>query len=1557
MPPRRSTRAAPAASSAPATKTTAKRSTRAKKEPSPEVSGEEDDLDSVSAAGGHDDDEEEEEEEVEEDVKPKIKRGASKAKPKAKAAPAPARRSARASVASVASETEHTESEDELELPPPKTKSRSKKAAPAPKPRPKTPEMTSEDEDEAEEELQSALRGQRGTVAPSEPATPTPHSRTLPREQSATPRAGASAAGAPEINVEAPADGTPRPSTPSKMPPPQTPSQPQRAPLSQPAPAPPPAPSGPKPRLTIHKIVLVNFKSYAGRQEIGPFHKSFSAIVGPNGSGKSNTIDALLFVFGYRASKMRQGKLSELIHNSAKHQGLESCSVEVWFREIVDLPGSDKFLLVPNSQIIVNRTAFRNNSSKYTINDRPSTFTEVTTLLKGKGIDLDHNRFLILQGEVESIAQMKAKAQNEHEDGLLEYLEDIIGTTKYKEPIEQASLEVEALNEERGEKMNRLRVVEREKAALESKKQEAEDYLRNANELTRKKSLLYQKHMYTLQSNIDITTKAIENLTAQLSSEQELNADHLATIDALQKEYDEQVAAFAEVKKHTDTLTKEAKKIEKEEVGLQERKKHLVTKQKKIKKSITDDGHAKSEAQATIENCTEQLEKNRIKVAELEEKLEAEQAEHEEIVESLKDKTSVFTTQIEAKQRELQPWNDQIREKQGQIDVATSHRDGLAEKATSKQGALDEARENLKSLKEGGEGKHEDYARLKKEAVRVKKAIADGEAKLEELTGKWEGVRAKVSNSRHKADEAKASMAADRSENAVLSSLNKLRDQGRIKGFHGRLGDLGVIDDKYDVAVTTACPTLNNLIVDTVKQGEACIDFLRKGNIGRANIMVLEKLPARVPAAIQTPENVPRLFDLIKPKDAKFAPAFFKGLGNTLVANDLEQAQRIGFGSSQRWRVVTLGGQLIDPSGTMSGGGNRVARGGMSSKFKADKVAPEVVAKLEQDTAAAEADLAKAQEERKAVVAELQEWKKRLPQIEMEMSKIELDVATSGKRVEEAERRLAELQSESKPIAADEKRIKELDAEIASLTKETDKLRTKSSAINDELKSLQEKILEVGGVRLRAIQSKVATTKCLVDLANDAITKAEVGQAKAERDVEKLGKAIIKNQTTLEEVEGELEQVEADLASCTADLQTLRERVQEAVDSSEDVKEALEQSKQELDEKMQGINAFRALEMELKQKIDDSTRSQKDSKDKYKHWLKRHETLELVYIDEEDEDEEKGGEGEPKDTDQPAEPVEEDEGAEDAEGAQEDAEPKAKKEKVPAKKKHQDSMELAEYSPDELMDVDNAVLSAEIAALEDETSKARPNLNILAEYRRREAEFLDRAKDLERVTGGRDAAKARYDDLRKVRLDEFMAGFTAITAKLKEMYQMITMGGNAEIELIDSMDPFSEGVVLSIMPPKKSWRAIANLSGGEKTLASLALVFALHVFKPTPLYFMDEIDAALDFKNVSIVANYIQSKTQAAQFIVISLRNDMFELAHRLVGIYKTDNCTKSLAIENKDLRLQARPKRPANVPPTPSVGSGAVPATPAFRRQPVNVVRAHAEENEDPSTPGTVVG
>ncbi|GMR33951.1 hypothetical protein PMAYCL1PPCAC_04146, partial [Pristionchus mayeri] len=118
-----------------------------------------------------------------------------------------------------------------------------------------------------------------------------------------------------------------------------------------------------------------------------------------------------------------------------------------------------------------------------------------------------------------------------------------------------------------------------------------------------------------------------------------------------------------------------------------------------------------------------------------------------------------------------------------------------------------------------------------------------------------------------------------------------------------------------------------------------------------------------------------------------------------------------------------------------------------------------------------------------------------------------------------------------------------------------------------------------------------------------------------------------------------------------------------------------------------------------------------------------------------------------------------------------------------------------------------------------------------------------------------------------------------------------------------------------VRPPKKSWKQIENLSGGEKTLSSLALVFALHRFRPTPLYVMDEIDAALDFRNVSIIGHYIKDRTKNAQFIIISLRNNMFELADRLIGIYKVHDCTRNVVVDPKKVIEEAE-----NLPPSASL-------------------------------------
>ncbi|KAL5519615.1 SMC4 [Sanghuangporus vaninii] len=1279
-------------------------------------------------------------------------------------------------------------------------------------------------------------------------------------------------------------------------------------------------PQGPKSRLVIHKMVLVNFKSYAGRQVIGPFHKSFSAIVGPNGSGKSNTIDALLFVFGYRASKMRQGKLSELIHNSANYPDLDECSVEVHFREIIDLPGPDAFEVIPNSQIVVARHAYKSNASKYTINGRLSSFTEVTTLLKGRGIDLDHKRFLILQGEVESIAQMKPKAQNEHEDGLLEYLEDIIGTDRYKQPIEEALTELDNLGDVRSEKLNRLRIVEREKNALEEKKHEAEEFLRLQNEYVRAQSRLYQWYLWKCLEADQQYAETIENLEVELAEETDRNKDDIAHCQLLEENYEDRVKTYEEVKAAAIEAAKNLAIYEKQQVNLEERKKHANTKATKLKKSLKEDEKSRDEALRFIDTNAEKMVKEREKLTELEESLTQEEKVLERIRDSLKDKTQVFHDQIEVKQRELQPWTTQINAKQAEKDVAVSERDTLKKKAEAVTNARKEAQEGLEQLQNDHAAKETEKEELRNGKSQLQKELKAGEKRIQDLQRSISDLRAKAISARQKADEAKASQVASTSQNRVLDGLMRLKNSGRISGFHGRLGSLGTIPEKYDVAISTACPALNNLIVDTVDQGQACIEYLRKQNLGRASFIVLEKLSqTNGLEKIPTPENVPRLMDLIQPKEPRFAPAFFKAVGNTLVANDLEQANRIAYGQ-KRWRVVTLTGQLIDTSGTMSGGGTHVARGAMSSKLTADAVSPETLRKYDQDSEDAAGKLEVALAQLREFEASIDDLTRKVPEMDMSLQKIDLDIQTGVKRIAEAEKRVRELKSKSKPDEGDLARIVILDKEIASADAELEALKKKSGVVEKAIQDLEKKILEIGGSKLLSQKSKVDGIKLHINLAMDEITRAEVNKAKAEKDSERFAKAIETHTAALQEVDQELEELNAKLKEVNEFVTETQSKVDKAQAAADNAKDDLESLKAELDEKTEQIQQFRQREMEIKQHLNDAKKEAQENEKAIDHYRTEHDKLKLEEVDEEDEDEDEHEVVEQAQVEAASARASEEPMSEDQEG-EKIVKPEPVEATIPPLKKRArtPSYELHIYSVEELSRFKKKELLADVSLLDEQIKNSSPNLAVLKEYRKREQEFLNRAKDLEEVTSQRDAAKAKYDGLRKQRLDEFMTGFNAISAKLKEMYQMITLGGNAELELVDSMDPFSEGIIFSVMPPKKSWKNISNLSGGEKTLSSLALVFALHVFKPTPLYFMDEIDAALDFRNVSIVANYIKDRTKNAQFIIISLRNDMFELSHRLIGIYKTSNATRSISINNHALNAvphsQGREPMPSQAP------------------------------------------
>ncbi|KAH9048629.1 SMCs flexible hinge, partial [Lactarius deliciosus] len=551
-------------------------------------------------------------------------------------------------------------------------------------------------------------------------------------------------------------------------------------------------------------------------------------------------------------------------------------------------------------------------------------------------------------------------------------------------------------------------------------------------------------------------------------------------------------------------------------------RKHANSKAKKLKKLLQDDENARSNALRSIQENAAELKSEKEKADQYEEELQQE----ERVLEGIRDnRTRVFRDRIEQNQKELQPWKTKINQKQAKVDVKTSERDMLVKKAEVVEQASAEARETLETVKSNQRAK---VSNAVKQRVQVRlsraryKRLIRGSRPVQDLTMRINQHRAQVSSTRQRAEEAKASQEASTSHNEVLDSLAHLRDSGRISGFHGRLGSLGTIPDMYDVAITTACGSLNDVVVDTVQQGQACIEYLRKQNGGRADFLALETIDETDgKRSIRTPENVPRLFDLVEPKEPRFVGAFYKALHDTLVVQDLAQATRIAFGA-RRWRAVTLAGELVDSSGTMSGGTAKPRGGGMGSELEADTVPPGVLQKYEQDNEAAAVRLAEATKELREAEAELEAVGKSGPQIALEIDLVNLDIRNAGKRVIEAEKWVRDLKTRSKPDTGNLSRVAFLEREIATTQNELERLQSPSGAIEEAIKALERKILNIGGSQLLAQRSKVDGLKLHIDVANEGITKAEVAMARAEKDLVKFEGSIASNGQNLQGVEIEL---------------------------------------------------------------------------------------------------------------------------------------------------------------------------------------------------------------------------------------------------------------------------------------------------------------------------------------------------------------------------------------------------------------------------------------------------
>lgn len=438
----------------------------------------------------------------------------------------------------------------------------------------------------------------------------------------------------------------------------------------------------------------------------------------------------MLFVFGKRAKKLRLNKVSELIHNSDAFRGdkaLTYARVSVHFHDIIDTgDGDEDYQVMEDSEIVVTRIAFRNNSSTYKLNGKNCAFRDVAHYLKSKGIDLDNNRFLILQGEVEMISMMHPKGKTESDEGLLEYLEDIIGSNQFLENTNDALLKVEQLNEQRQERLNRVKAVESEKDNLEGAKLEAEALLAKDREIRRKKNILYRKYVHDLSQNktkmTEAKSKHLTELEEKKSSLDETQSKIREFEETIQDDIQEYDVLYDDLVVKKNNYTKH----EKQQIQIHEDIKHIQQHQKKLQTKMDTEKKKVDEARTKAQDAETNIPLLEEQIEEYKEVKQNEDAKLEAIYAEIKTKNDSLRPELEAKKKELAPIERERAVFQSSLDTALTEVK-LLEDSTNR------AKQQLKSYEKELESLDQNQKDTVTKKTESENELAQSEQKIQDL--------------------------------------------------------------------------------------------------------------------------------------------------------------------------------------------------------------------------------------------------------------------------------------------------------------------------------------------------------------------------------------------------------------------------------------------------------------------------------------------------------------------------------------------------------------------------------------------------------------------------------------------------------------------------------------------------------------------------------------------------------------------------------------------------------------------------------------------------------
>ena len=894
--------------------------------------------------------------------------------------------------------------------------------------------------------------------------------------------------------------------------------------------------------MYLKRLELQGFKSFADKTilELMP---GITTVIGPNGSGKSNISDAIRWVLGEQSMKSLRGtKSMDIIFagtQNRKSLGFAEASL------VFD--NSDGALPIEYTEVTVTRKIYRSGETGYFINKVPCRLKDVLELFMDTGIGKD-GYSIIGQGKIDEILSNKSEDRRH-------IFEEAAGIVKYRTRKQESEKKLEHT------KLNLLRIndilteIEGNLEPLQIQADKAKKYLNLREELKSIEIGLFVYNIEKYKQELEKVVQDIDIMQTQCNDEE----GRLERIKILKEELKSSIDEITETIENMSNIGFESQKqIEQLNSDIN------VAKTRIANNNENNDRYLKEidEQNAKIQELKEEIEQKEAKKDNLKqnkEKFEKELNEKQEELDKLTEKLSSKELEIEGYKHTVEENTDKKYELQSEINAQNINYQNFEKRQAQIRQEMQSTISELDSTRLNKEDIAKQFNEIENKKNKAQNSLSEVAKQREDANQKIKSFESNInilsSEMRIKESRLKFLIETEKEKEGYIKSVKSLlKDCENIKelgkGMNGVLANIIEVPDELQTAIEMCLgASLQNIVTETETDAKRLVEHLRKNNLGRASFLPISSVKGRKLDKIKGNESgvVGIASDLVK-YNKKYEQIILNLLGRTVIVDNMDTAIRVAKQNDYTFRIVTTEGDLINPSGAITGGS--VAKKTVNILGRSKEIE-----KLEKEVNELKVKIKKLEDEKQEYEESIEGVLELSANLEKELQEIDITYATEKQKVISINENIEKL----------EKRLNRLKEEQANLEKQKEKAVSTKGDLQVEINKIIEQNEELSKIINGFAELNKDDQKYIDDLNFDitnlkiSVSSFDESEASIQEIQERINQELENAHTSIENKNAQIEQIKKD-------NEELEKSIQDTLQKIEEVKESVNSSSSKIEE-------------------------------------------------------------------------------------------------------------------------------------------------------------------------------------------------------------------------------------------------------------------------------------------------------------------------------------------------------------------------------------------------------